>query len=104
MMTREQERHRAIDRNSKMLYYDWERRRAYMAGVEWADANPRHQWVPVEEALPPSDEYVLVKLNTNRLEVCCLTNGEWVNNYNDVVKGVTHWHVLPQIPREEMYK
>lgn len=118
-MSRDEERYRRIDHMARRLYYDGERRNAFIAGVEYAYANPMDMWVSVKDTLPP----VLNKLDgLSDVVLACSEDGvrmtgiydygekRWMASFDNITThwvqdNITHWMPLPPLPkREEMYK
>lgn len=96
---------------------------AFIAGAEWADKNPKSQWISVEERLPemhsnnnPFSERVYVRyVQTvsgekrifyafDELQYICLSSGkiighEWCRHQNKYDR-VTHWMPIPKLQEE----
>ena len=117
-MSRDEERYRRIDHMARRLYYDGERRNAFIAGVEYAYANPMDMWVSVKDTLPP----ILNELDgLSDVVLACTEDGirmtgiydhrekRWMVVFDRITHwiqdNITHWMPLPVLPeREEMYK
>ena len=83
---------------------------AFLAGVEWADANPESPWISVEEDLPCNhqelmkNEYFTVRVFVYTVNKDIRTDSmvkessgwKWVNaefNYR-------YWMTMPELPKE----
>ena len=80
-------------------------RAGFMDGAKWADQHPN--WIPVQEELPPENGKTQQSISvwaTNGL-----MSGEfrynfdtkmWTDMWGDPF-DITHWMLLPQLPRKE---
>lgn len=82
---------------------------AFIAGAEWADANPKSPWISVEERLPEPEKEVIILDGRKHIDIDHLTDdGE--DNYfwwksDDTIwcedDEITHWMPIPQLPKED---
>jgi len=79
----------------------------FIDGAKWADSH--HQWIPVEEELPPENGKTQQSIRVWATDG--LTSGEfrynfdtktWTNVWGDPF-DITYWMSLPPLPREEDY-
>lgn len=129
-MTREEEIEKAVYDYSKQLerrmngidYFNQENvEYAFIDGIEWADANPKSQWISIEDDLPCNheelieNEYytkkVLVVLawsddpSKKHIEICNMCNkiGSFNTNWywqNKAYYHVVYWMPIPKLPND----
>ena len=93
---------------SRRLYYDANRRGAFIAGIEYAYANPIDMWISVDDVLPTENEdgltgTVLVCSDRDSIGLDCYDHN--AKSWNASTERITHWMPLPVLPKkEEIYK
>ena len=74
---------------------------AFIAGAEWADKNPKSQWISVEDKLPNDGEIVIVAHRWILGEILYASDVFHIDfgweSYDDVVA----WMPIPELPKEE---
>ena len=78
---------------------------AFVAGANWADKNPKSQWISVEERLPEPEKDVIILAKNKYIDIDHLTDdgedGYYWWKSDDVIwcddDKITHWMPIPEL-------
>ena len=81
----------------------------FIAGAEWADKNPKSQWISVEDRLPEPEKEVIILNKRKQVDIDFLTDDfeggyYWWKSDEAIFcedDEITHWMPIPQLPKED---
>lgn len=78
---------------------------SFIAGVKYADNNPKSPWISVKEKLPTNYKEVLICYKSciygvNFYDVGFYGN-KWLNTKGDIISDVIYWMPIPKLLKEE---
>lgn len=82
--------------------------KAFIAGAQWADDNPKSTWISVKERLPEPEKEVIVLFKDKSIDIDFLTDDGEKNYYwwksDEAIccddDEITHWMPIPKLPKE----
>lgn len=114
-MTREDVIYEAANKYSESLYAAISAGNGFIAGVKWADENPKNPWIRCEDDLPYTHSelcqpflpcftrFVLVQDDWGEMYVTYMVRKDdgWHWHVRDPWRKITHWMPIPEIPKED---
>lgn len=84
---------------------------AFIAGVQWADNNPKSPWIKFTEKYPPQQEPIIIAVKNKNKEdgiwlydLCVFFGGDYTDNKNWENKInweiPIYWMPIPNLPEE----